>query len=29
VADVDSPETLQQVRSWKKAMKAQGKTKAD
>ncbi len=29
VADVDSPETLQRVRSWKKAMKAQGKTKAD
>jgi uncharacterized HhH-GPD family protein len=29
VADVDSPETLQRVRSWKKVMKAQGKTKAD
>jgi uncharacterized HhH-GPD family protein len=27
VADIDSPETLQRVRSWKKAMKAQGKTK--
>ena len=23
VADIDSPETLQRVRSWKKAMKAQ------
>jgi uncharacterized HhH-GPD family protein len=29
VADIDSPETLQRVRSWKKAMKAQGKTKFD
>jgi uncharacterized HhH-GPD family protein len=29
VADVDSRESLQRVRSWKKAMKAQGKTKAD
>jgi uncharacterized HhH-GPD family protein len=29
VADIDSPETLQRVRSWKKAMKAEGKTKAD
>ena len=29
VADVDSPESLQRVRSWKKAMKAQGKTKGD
>jgi uncharacterized HhH-GPD family protein len=29
VADVDSLESLQRVRSWKKAMKAQGKTKAD
>ena len=29
VADIDSPETLQRVRSWKKAMKAQGKTKVD
>jgi uncharacterized HhH-GPD family protein len=29
VADVDSPETLRRVRSWKKVMKAQGKTKAD
>jgi uncharacterized HhH-GPD family protein len=29
VADVDSAETLQRVRSWKKAMKAQGKTKSD
>ena len=29
VADVDSAESLQRVRSWKKAMKAQGKTKAD
>jgi uncharacterized HhH-GPD family protein len=29
VADIDSPETLQSVRSWKKAMKAQGKTKFD
>jgi uncharacterized HhH-GPD family protein len=29
VADIDSAETLQRVRSWKKAMKAQGKTKAD
>ena len=29
VADIDSPETLQRVRSWKKAMKAEGKTKSD
>ena len=29
VADIDSPDTLQRVRSWKKAMKAQGKTKSD
>jgi uncharacterized HhH-GPD family protein len=29
VADIDSVESLQRVRSWKKAMKAQGKTKAD
>jgi uncharacterized HhH-GPD family protein len=29
VADIDSPETLAKVREWKKAMKAQGKTKAD
>jgi uncharacterized HhH-GPD family protein len=29
VADIDSPETLQRVRSWKKAMKAQGKSKSD
>jgi uncharacterized HhH-GPD family protein len=29
VADIDSAETLQRVRSWKKAMKAQGKGKAD
>ncbi|MGH9216735.1 MAG: HhH-GPD-type base excision DNA repair protein [Acidimicrobiales bacterium] len=29
VADIDSLESLQRVRSWKKAMKAQGKTKAD
>jgi uncharacterized HhH-GPD family protein len=29
VADVDSAETLQRVRSWKRAMKAQGKTKSD
>jgi uncharacterized HhH-GPD family protein len=29
VADIDSPETLAAVRSWKQAMKAKGKTKAD
>ncbi|MGH9113540.1 MAG: HhH-GPD-type base excision DNA repair protein [Acidimicrobiales bacterium] len=29
VADIDSAETLQRVRSWKKAMKAAGKGKAD
>jgi uncharacterized HhH-GPD family protein len=29
VADIDSAETLQRVRSWKKAMKAQGRTKVD
>jgi uncharacterized HhH-GPD family protein len=29
VADIDSPETLVRVREWKKAMKAQGKTKSD
>jgi uncharacterized HhH-GPD family protein len=29
VADIDSPEALARVRQWKKAMKAQGKTKAD
>jgi uncharacterized HhH-GPD family protein len=29
VADIDSPETLAQVREWKKAMKAMGKTKSD
>jgi len=29
VADVDSPETLQRVREWKKAQKAKGKTKSD
>jgi uncharacterized HhH-GPD family protein len=29
VADIDTPETLQRVRSWKKAMKAQGKSKSD
>jgi uncharacterized HhH-GPD family protein len=29
VADIDSPETLAKVRSWKKMMKAQGKTKSD
>jgi uncharacterized HhH-GPD family protein len=29
VADIDSAETLQRVRSWKKAMKAQGKAKSD
>ena len=27
VADIDSPETLNRVRSWKKAQKARGKTK--
>lgn len=29
VADVDSPESLAQVRQWKKAMKASGKSKSD
>jgi uncharacterized HhH-GPD family protein len=29
VADIDSAEALQQVRAWKKEMKAQGKSKAD
>jgi uncharacterized HhH-GPD family protein len=29
VADIDSAESLQRVRSWKKAMKTQGKTKFD
>jgi uncharacterized HhH-GPD family protein len=29
VADIDSTETLHQVRAWKKSMKAQGKTKSD
>jgi uncharacterized HhH-GPD family protein len=29
VADIDSVESLQQVRAWKKAMKAQGKGKSD
>lgn len=29
VADIDSPETLEQVRTWKKSMKAQGKSKSD
>ena len=29
VADITSPETLEQVRSWKKAMKAKGKSKQD
>ena len=29
VADIDSPETLARVREWKRAMKAQGKTKSD
>jgi uncharacterized HhH-GPD family protein len=29
VADISSPETLQQVRAWKKMMKAEGKGKAD
>jgi uncharacterized HhH-GPD family protein len=29
VADVDSPESLQRVREFKKAMKAEGKSKAD
>jgi len=29
VADIDSPEALQQVRQWKKAQKAKGKSKAD
>ena len=29
VADIDSAETLQHVRSWKKAMKTAGKAKAD
>ncbi len=29
VADVDSPESLERVRTWKKAQKAKGKTKAE
>lgn len=29
VADIHSPESLQQVRAWKKAMKAAGKAKSD
>jgi uncharacterized HhH-GPD family protein len=29
VADIDSAESLQRVRAWKKAMKAQGRSKAD
>ncbi|WP_419917581.1 HhH-GPD-type base excision DNA repair protein [Candidatus Poriferisocius sp.] len=29
VADIDSPEALSQVRAWKKAQKARGKTKQD
>jgi uncharacterized HhH-GPD family protein len=29
VADIDSPETLAEVRAWKREMKAKGKTKAD
>jgi uncharacterized HhH-GPD family protein len=29
VADVDSPEALERVRTWKKAQKARGKTKAE
>lgn len=29
VADIDSPETLQRVRAWKKMMKAQKRSKAD
>jgi uncharacterized HhH-GPD family protein len=29
VADIDSPEALARVRQWKKAMKAQGKSKSD
>jgi uncharacterized HhH-GPD family protein len=29
VADIDSAESLQRVRAWKKAMKAKGKSKAD
>jgi uncharacterized HhH-GPD family protein len=29
VADIDSPETLAEVRAWKQAQKAKGKTKAD
>jgi uncharacterized HhH-GPD family protein len=29
IADVDSPESLQKVREWKKAQKAQGKSKQD
>jgi uncharacterized HhH-GPD family protein len=29
VADIDSPETLAEVRKWKQAQKAKGKTKAD
>jgi uncharacterized HhH-GPD family protein len=29
VADIDSPESLAEVRAWKQAMKAKGKSKAD
>jgi uncharacterized HhH-GPD family protein len=29
VADIDSPETLKQVRAWKQAQKAKGKAKSD
>ncbi len=29
IADIDSPETLEQVRDWKRAQKARGKGKAD
>ncbi len=29
VADIDSPETLKQVRAWKQAQKAKGKSKSD
>lgn len=29
VADIDSPEGLERVRAWKKAMKARGKSKSD
>lgn len=29
VADIDSPETLKQVRAWKQAQKARGKSKSD